>query len=296
MFFILGFSFVVRAADPLVIAHRGASYISPEETRPSYLMAALLGADFLEADIHRSKDGVLFAFHDLNFKRITDIKKVFPKRERDLPGSFTWEEIQKLDAGSAYNTKNKSRARSSFAGLNILSLSEIIDIADSFNGIGLYLETKTPEFYPGIEKQILDLLNEKSWVDAEGNALKPLVLESFSRESVTEFAKLAPGVPRTFLLTTFKFYQWKSGIKFAKDVKANLGVPQWTLYFPPYLVKFLESGVDLHPWTLDKKMSLKIARNLKAAAIFTNRPEVAVPFFKQTPQQNLDEVFKSIGY
>lgn len=283
-------------ADPLVIAHRGASYISPEETRPSYLMAGHLGVDYLEADIQRSKDGVLFAFHDSNFKRTTDVKEVFCARENNPVGSFTWEEIQKLDAGSAFNTKNKSRARASFKGLKVLSFSEVLDLAENFPGIGIYLESKAPELYPGIEKEIIALLQEKKWVDLDGNPLKPVALESFSRESVREFAKLAPGVTRTFLLTTFKFYQWKSGIRFAKDIGANLGIPQWTFYFPPYLSKFVESGVDLHPWTLDNKVALKIARKSKAAAVFTNRPEMAVTFYKNSPEPDLDELFKSIGY
>ena len=49
---------------PAVIAHRGASFDAPESTAASYKLARDLGADYLEMDLQRSKDGVLFALHD----------------------------------------------------------------------------------------------------------------------------------------------------------------------------------------------------------------------------------------
>ena len=54
---------------PAVIAHRGASYDAPESTAAAYKVARDLGADYLELDLQRSKDGVLFALHDNNLQR-----------------------------------------------------------------------------------------------------------------------------------------------------------------------------------------------------------------------------------
>ena len=51
---------------PAVIAHRGASFDAPESTAAAYKTARDLGADYLELDLQRSKDGVLFALHDNN--------------------------------------------------------------------------------------------------------------------------------------------------------------------------------------------------------------------------------------
>ena len=68
-------------ARPAVIAHRGASYLAPEETRPAYLLARELGADYLEFDIQRTKDGVLIALHDDDLSRTTNVAEVFPGRE-----------------------------------------------------------------------------------------------------------------------------------------------------------------------------------------------------------------------
>ena len=66
---------------PAVIAHRGASFDAPESTAASYKLARDLGADYLEMDLQRSKDGVLFALHDDNLQRTTDVASKFPERK-----------------------------------------------------------------------------------------------------------------------------------------------------------------------------------------------------------------------
>ncbi|HSN04670.1 MAG TPA: glycerophosphodiester phosphodiesterase family protein, partial [Nitrospira sp.] len=91
---------------PAVIAHRGASYLAPEETRPAFLMARELGADYLEFDIQRTKDGVLIALHDDDLSRTTNVAEVFPGREKDTIETFTFAELQQLDAGSWFNRQN----------------------------------------------------------------------------------------------------------------------------------------------------------------------------------------------
>src|SRR5258708_8466330 len=49
---------------PLVIGHRGVPGLVPEETEASYDLAAALGTDALEEDLHLTKDCVLVARHN----------------------------------------------------------------------------------------------------------------------------------------------------------------------------------------------------------------------------------------
>jgi glycerophosphoryl diester phosphodiesterase len=49
---------------PLVIAHRGAGRVAPENTVEAFLGAARLGADGVELDVHRTGDGALVVHHD----------------------------------------------------------------------------------------------------------------------------------------------------------------------------------------------------------------------------------------
>ena len=63
-----------------VVAHRGSTYWAPEETESAYRWARETGADYLEADLQVSKDGVILALHDTDLKRTTNIEDVFGER------------------------------------------------------------------------------------------------------------------------------------------------------------------------------------------------------------------------
>ena len=59
---------VERASLPddefLVIAHRGASAYAPPHTLAAYELAVQMGSDYIELDLHMTKDGKLVALHD----------------------------------------------------------------------------------------------------------------------------------------------------------------------------------------------------------------------------------------
>ena len=108
---------------PAVIAHRGASFDAPESTAPAYTLARDLGADYLEMDLQRSKDGVLFALHDNSLLRTTDVAKKFPERKDSPASAFTLAELKTLDAGSWFNQAYPDRARASYVGMPISAAS-----------------------------------------------------------------------------------------------------------------------------------------------------------------------------
>ncbi len=158
---------------PAVIAHRGASFDAPESTAASYKLARDLGADYLEMDLQRSKDGVLFALHDNNLQRTTDVATKFPERKDSPATAFTMAELKTLDAGSWYNKAYPDRARPTYAGLKILTLDEIIDIAQANpkHKPGLYIETKEPQLFPGIEHDLKEKLQDRGWLSPAGSKL-----------------------------------------------------------------------------------------------------------------------------
>ena len=61
---LLSWMALVQANCPLVIAHRGASGERPEHTLEAYQLAIEQGADFIEADLVPTRDGVLIARHE----------------------------------------------------------------------------------------------------------------------------------------------------------------------------------------------------------------------------------------
>jgi glycerophosphoryl diester phosphodiesterase len=69
---------------PLVIAHRGASWDEPENTLRAFRRAIEVGADYVEFDVHATKDGRLVVGHDR------------PRASRTYP---TLQEVLELTAG-----------------------------------------------------------------------------------------------------------------------------------------------------------------------------------------------------
>ncbi|CAD5105938.1 glycerophosphodiester phosphodiesterase [Zestomonas carbonaria] len=199
---------------PAVIAHRGASHDAPESTRPAYLLARDLGVDYLELDLQRTRDGVLIALHDDNLLRTSDVAEKFPERKERPVSDFTLAELKSLDAGAWFNAAHPERARPSFEGLRILTLDEVIDIAEGGeHKPGLYIETKLPQQFPGIEKDLRDKLAARGWLDGrvrpvaldEGRvtvAYSPgrVVLQTFEKGSLELLAREMPEVPKILLL------------------------------------------------------------------------------------------------
>ncbi|WLI17129.1 glycerophosphodiester phosphodiesterase [Pseudomonas wuhanensis] len=198
---------------PAVIAHRGASFDAPESTAAAYKLARDLGADYLELDLQRSKDGVLFALHDNNLQRTTDVATKFPERKDSPANEFTIAELKTLDAGSWFNSAYPDRARPSYAGLKILTLDEIIDIAQGnpLHKPGLYIETKEPKQFPGIERDLKEKLQDRGWLSPTGSKLAKsnlavgqgkgkVVLQTFEKSSLELLEKEMPQVPKILLL------------------------------------------------------------------------------------------------
>ena len=78
---------------PLIIGHRGLPGLVPEETQPAYELAADLGTDALEEDLHLTKDCKLVARHNPWLGDNTDVKEVAARnpavmaRKRTVPGA-----------------------------------------------------------------------------------------------------------------------------------------------------------------------------------------------------------------
>ncbi|XP_046552971.1 uncharacterized protein LOC124262505 [Haliotis rubra] len=86
-------------SKPLILAHRGASEILPENTLMAYDFAYQDGVYGVESDVQLSLDCVPFILHDKSLERTTNIKEVFPDRVNDDPSSFNMSDLKRLDAG-----------------------------------------------------------------------------------------------------------------------------------------------------------------------------------------------------
>lgn len=88
------------AANPDVIAHRGASGYLPEHTLEAATLAFSQGADYIEQDLVLSRDLVPVVLHDIHLDTVTDVAHKFPYRKRSdgrfYAFDFTLEELKTL--------------------------------------------------------------------------------------------------------------------------------------------------------------------------------------------------------
>jgi glycerophosphoryl diester phosphodiesterase len=84
----------------MMIAHRGARSLAPENTISAAEKALESRADGWELDVAMSKDGVLVVLHDDTLERTSNVAEIFPERGPWSVYDFSLDELQQLDFGS----------------------------------------------------------------------------------------------------------------------------------------------------------------------------------------------------
>lgn len=147
----------------LIIGHRGARALAPENTLPA-LLKGMACADLVEIDVRLTGDEIPVAIHDATVDRTTD--GTGPVK------GYTIEELKRLNAGE---------------GEAIPTLREVLDLVHG--QMGLIVEIKEP----GTEAIVVSVLMDRM--------PQRLILISFNPESVAMVKRLLPGV-RAGLIST----------------------------------------------------------------------------------------------
>src|SRR5688500_11517412 len=283
---------IVAAQGPrkILVAHRGASAYAPEHTLASYRLALEQGADFVEQDLQISKDGVLVCLHDLTLERTTDVEEIFPERAvTTAKGRKTWnvsdftlQELKRLDAGSWFDAK--------FKGERIPTFQEAIDLVRG--KAGLYPETKGPEVYGsrGFDMESLVLAQlKKIGLDAPGADPKtPVVIQSFSAESLRKMRKMGSKLTLTFLVSDLDPARtgWLTdeGLKEVRGFAEGLGPAKSLLLADATLARRARAaGLTLTPYTF-RSAGMPAGKNVREEmaeflyrigvdALFTDNPD-----------------------
>ncbi len=230
----------------IVIGHRGASAYAPEHTIASYEMAAQLGADYIEIDLQMTKDGKLAAMHDQTVDRTTD--------RSGAVQSFTLEELQQLDAGSWFNRKHPGYADPAYSRLNVPSLEEIFQHFGS--SVNYYIETKSPDLYPGMEDELLRLLHNYGLIGSKKDNAR-VIIQSFSSKSLKRIHRNEPDIPLIQLIS----YKEKAeltdqDIKKLQKYAAGVG-PNYNMIDEEYVKNARENGLLVHPYTINKQNEME---------------------------------------
>jgi glycerophosphoryl diester phosphodiesterase len=246
---------------PLIIGHRGASAVAPENTIAAFREAIEVGADGIEFDVRLTRDGVPVVIHDSTLRRTGDL----PDRVVDLTAS----EIAKIDVGSWFARK-KNVAPGSFADERVPRLAELFALFQSNNST-LYLEMKcdsASEYAPLAEAccRLIDERGFKGRVIVECFQLAALRIVRAIDSDLKTVALFEPSFSNPSVLSD------QSVIKKAQDAGAMALALHHRLARRSLIEKAKEAGMHVAVWTVDDPVWVERARTIGIDALITNNP------------------------
>lgn len=243
-------------SDFINIAHRGASGHVPEHTIQSYDMAKnKFHADYIELDIHMTKDGKLVAMHDEKVDRTTNGKGFIKDK--------TLKEIKKLDAGSWYGQ--------SFKGAKVPTVEEVFKRYG--HSVNYYIETKSPEVYPGMEKALLKLLDKYKLTSKDDLKKGKVLIQSFSPESLKLMQQLNKNVPLILLIDDPEFVKLtEQNVKHIATYAKGVGY-SYDLASLSNVKLFHKYGLDIHAYTVNKQKDIQLMKDMGIDGVFSNFPD-----------------------
>ena len=240
---------------PLFAAHRGGAALWPENSLLAFGNALALGADYLELDVHLSRDGEVMVIHDATLERTTTGSG--PVRERtaaelgalrlkDRGGAVTAEPVPTLDQVVALAAAGKRQ---------------------------MLLEIKTDERrqrYPGIEEKVFAVLDRHGYtpfaivMSFEGGTWRRLrQLRPDARTGALYSARALPTPAIEAELQTLR----QAGVVF-------VGLEQRTVTADVARQARL-AGLTLGVWTVNEREAIERFIGHGVGIVITDRPDLA---------------------
>ncbi|MDX6385229.1 MAG: glycerophosphoryl diester phosphodiesterase [Blastocatellia bacterium] len=141
--------------QPLIIGHRGASAVAPENTIVAFTKALEAGAAGVELDVRLSSDGVPVVIHDANLRRTG--------RREESVATMTAAELQQVEVGSWFNRTRSEFARDEYAAQTLPTLAQVFDLFSQRAHLRkiIYIEMKTDqaeETYVDLARAVAQLI------------------------------------------------------------------------------------------------------------------------------------------
>ncbi len=261
------------AHRPLVIAHRGASSIAPENTLAAARAALDAGADMWEVDVTVTADHELIILHDDTLTRTTNVKELYPDRAPWSVADFTAREIASLDAGTWFVR------------------------TDPFGEIGRgHIPKETWQAYAGEHvptlREVLLFTREHRWrINVELKALPPALKDFPLVDVVLQTIRALDMEERVVISSFVHSYLWEIREKAPRmavaalvDCKGEIPVDWDTLAFPAYnlcafraphewIRKLQNAGRRVNIWVVNDEAWMRHFINQGVNGIFTDYPQ-----------------------
>ena len=266
----------LRTSRPLIIGHRGASGLAPENTLAAFSLAVALGADGVEMDVQLSRDGQPVVMHDARVSRTTN--------GRGSVSRLTLAQLQRLDAGSWFEKRLSRRPRvramlqrisaevgadiPHYAGEPVPSLEDVLLLLKPAGLERIYVELKgNTQNQQGLLNSILSLVLKQG-------VERSTTLLSFDHALIRQVKAVATGVRTAALFPARgrRLISTRSIIRTAE----NAGVDEVALHFglatQRSVEAFHERGLSVSVWTANSKLSMRRLVKCGADSIMTNFP------------------------
>jgi glycerophosphoryl diester phosphodiesterase len=235
-----------------IIAHRGESFLAPENTLAAFNLAWKLGANVVELDVRLTADGHLIVCHDDDTKRTTGRKLLIHQS--------TLAELRQLDAGAWKGAQ--------WAGQRLPTLAEVLDTVP--DGRRLFVEVKVgPEAVPALKKA----------VETSSKRAEQVVVISFDRAVIAEVNRQMPK-HQAMLILNVQPKKHKDRrpptvaevVAAACEVKADgVALSNDPSLDCPYVERLRRSGLKVNVWTVDSPEVARRLIELGVSSVTTNR-------------------------
>jgi glycerophosphoryl diester phosphodiesterase len=222
-----------------VIAHRGASGHRPENTLPAYELAILQGADMIEIDLHRTRDGEIVITHDEELAGLGGSGEIADR---------TLAEIGALDAGG---------------GESVPTLAQVLDGFAGRIPFNLELKQSTRGPYPGLEAAALAAAERHG-------ILAHTLFSSFYDPVLRELRRLSPKARLALLLSRRFPNEWLAR---ARALGAEAVNPERPLVDRELVAAAHAEGLAVYVFTVDDEREMRRLLDLGVDGLFTNYPD-----------------------
>lgn len=250
----------------LIIAHRGASAYEPENTMPSFELADDLNADYVELDVHMTKDGELIVMHDDDVKRTTEaVGKI---------KDYTLAELKELTANEEKGEKVAVSGGDEEEAYEIPTLLEVFEEMEE--DIRYVIELKDTDQYPGIEEKLVELMKENGMIGDDGKSYPKAVIHSFDKKALKQVHKLEPAIP---LMQLISFDEGEEAELSADKLKELLtyasGIDvSYEALTPSFVNTMHDEGLAVYAYTVNNAEAALRLKAMGVNGIHTDEPDI----------------------
>lgn len=235
----------------MIIAHRGASNLAPENTCASIRKALTIGCEAIEIDIHLTKDEKIVVHHDYTTERLTDKNLTIE--------TSTLAELKELDVGSHKSTEFKNE--------RIPELNEILALIPET--VILFIEIKSDKkIMPYLKIELENFLHLK----------KQIFIISFDKEVAVTSKKLLKDIPFYFLYhckpNEFNNSKLNELIQYCQTNGFEGIDINWKLIDEQAASTILNSNLGLYCWTVNEKSDAESLFKMNVDGVATDKPEL----------------------